>query len=85
MKVNIVELGIVKKIECNEHKKVNTVVIILTSPLCPYIKDIVANIKAASRTLFSQTDVRVIVDTETRWTPDAMSEQAKKRFLGLTE
>lgn len=85
LKINIVDLGLVRMVECDEQNNINIVTIILTSPLCPYIKDLVSSIKAASKSLFPEKSTKVIVDTKTRWNPSHMSEQAKKGFWGVPE
>ncbi len=82
LKINIIELGIVRAITCDEHKKANTITIILTSPLCPYVKELVTDIKVASTSVSPEHSTQVIVDMKTRWDPSRMSEQAKKQFFG---
>jgi metal-sulfur cluster biosynthetic enzyme len=85
LKINIIELGIVRAITCDERKKANTVTIILTSPFCPYVKELVSAIKAASTSVSPEHATQVIVDMKTRWDPSLMSEQAKKQFFGPQE
>ena len=82
LKINIIELGIVQAITCDTQNKTNTVTIILTSPLCPYVKELVSAIKSASTSVSPEHSSHVIVDMKTRWDPSRMSEQAKKQFFG---
>jgi len=82
LKINIIDLGIVRSITCDERNKANAVTIILTSPLCPYVKELVTAIKAAAARVSPEHTTQVIVDMKTRWDPSRMSEQAKKQFFG---
>jgi len=82
LNINIIELGIVQAITCDTQNKTNTVTIILTSPLCPYVKELVSAIKSASTSVSPEHSAQVIVDMKTRWDPSRMSEQAKKQFFG---
>ncbi len=83
--VNIVDLGIVRRVHCDEANNINIVTIILTSPFCPYIKNIVADIKEESKKLFPHNDAKVVVDTKTRWSPSNMSPRAKAKIWGGKE
>ena len=83
--LDIVDLGIVRSIACGGDARDITVTIILTSPLCPYIRDIVAGIASESERAFPGSPVKVVVDAKTRWNPSNMSEEARKRFWGAGE
>ena len=82
IQINIIELGIVQSITCDTQSKMNTITIILTSPLCPYIRNLVESIKSKSKNAFPERDVHVVIDTETRWSPAFMSDTGRKRFWG---
>lgn len=83
--INVIDLGIIRKIQCDSQHKVNIITIILTSPLCPYLKTLVADMKAASRRALPDSDVKIIVDMKTRWSPALLSEEGKKHFMGQTQ
>lgn len=85
LNVNIVELGLVRKITCSKADKVNTVTIILTTPFCPYIKGIVADIKKESKKISPHSKATVVVDTRTRWKPSMMSPSALEKVWGIKQ
>ncbi len=83
--INIADLGIIELVECNEQTNTNTVTIILTSPFCPYVKDLVADIKKQSKTLYPNREAKVRIDTEIRWNLSRLSPKARKQFLDVPE
>ncbi len=80
--ISIIDFGLVREVRCDALKKINTITIIPTSPLCPYLKEMVADIKAVSTELYPQREARVIVDMETGWSPSLMTAKGKKMFWG---
>lgn len=80
--INVIDLGIVREIQCDPQRKASRITMLLTSPLCPYIKELVADMKAAAKRAFPDYDVKIVVDMKTRWTPALLSEEGRKRFMG---
>lgn len=79
--INIVDLGLIRKIEDRENGDL-TLTLVPTSPLCPYLKHLVTEIK---KNVLSQTHyktVNVKIDLQQRWTPDNLSEQGRRYFFG---
>ena len=79
--VNIVDLGLIYNVSI-EDKTVN-VDMTLTAPGCPMHSLIARDVKQKLETIPDVKDVRVKVVWEPPWTPDRMSEAAKK-MLGFT-
>lgn len=79
--VSIVDLGLIRNIE--DHGSGNvTLTMIPTSPLCPYLKYLVAEIKKIVPEQTSYKTVSVKIDLQQRWTPDYLSEQGRRHFFG---
>lgn len=79
--INIVDLGLIRKIEDHESGDL-TLTMVPTSPLCPYLKHLVTEIKT---NVLSQTHYRAVhvkIDLQQRWTPDNLSEQGRRYFFG---
>lgn len=83
--INIVDMGLVRLVRCDEAQKINTVTIILTSPFCPFTKKLVSDIKKTGKKTFPQHETRVVVDMKTRWSAAYMSPEAKKKLWGIEE
>lgn len=79
--VNIVDLGLIYNVSI-EDKTVN-VDMTLTAPGCPMHSLIARDVKQKLETIPDVEDVKVKVVWEPPWTPDRMSEAAKK-MLGFT-
>lgn len=79
--INIVDLGLIRNIEEHENGDL-TLTMIPTSPLCPYLKHLVKEIKknVSSQTLYREVQVKI--DLQQRWTPDYLSEQGRQHFFG---
>lgn len=83
--IGLVDLGVLRRVSCDVRSNTNTITIVPTTPLCPYLKDMVADIKAVSKELFPQREAKVVVDMTTRWNPSFMTKQGKDKFWGMTE
>ena len=82
LNINIVDLGLIKEIKCPDETETLSITIILTSPFCPYIKDLIADIrKTVSETAPNKKNT-VIVDTKTRWKPSRMTKEGRKQLWG---
>ncbi len=79
--INIVDLGLIRKITQNSEEGLS-ITIIPTSPLCPYLKQLVAGIKNKLAHQASPGEVRVTIDMERRWTPDDLSAEGRHHFFG---
>jgi len=79
--VNIVDLGLIYEVKV-EDGDVN-VRMTLTAPGCPLSAWIARQAEEAIRALEGVSDVHVEMVWDPPWTPDRMSEEAKKA-LGLT-
>jgi len=79
--VNIVDLGLIYNVSI-EDKTVN-VDMTLTAPGCPMHSLIARDVKQKLETIPDVKDVKVKVVWDPPWTPDRMSEAAKK-MLGFT-
>ncbi len=79
--INIVDLGLIREITQNAEEGLS-ITIIPTSPLCPYLKQLVAGIKNKLAYLAAPGEVGVTVDMERRWTPDDLSAEGRRHFFG---
>lgn len=82
LNINIVDLGLIKEIKCNNISKTLSVTIILTSPFCPYIKNIVEEIRKTASETATDKKTTVIIDTKTRWNPSRMTKEGRKHLWG---
>ena len=79
--VDIYELGMVYEIQIDE--KANAVITMtLTSPMCPVVESLPAEVQAKVEALDGLESARVDLVWEPPWTPDRMSEAAKLQ-LGM--
>jgi FeS assembly SUF system protein len=74
--VNIVELGLVYKVEIND-AGYTQVTMTLTAPACPVAGEIVREVDEKVRTVAGVTDVNVMLTFDPPWNRDMMSEEAK--------
>lgn len=79
--INIVDLGLIRNIADHGSEGL-TITIMPTSPLCPYLKQLVAAIKAKVGHLAVQEKVQVTVDMKHRWTPENLSAAGRRHFFG---
>jgi metal-sulfur cluster biosynthetic enzyme len=79
--VNIVDLGLVYRVEVEgAHLRVEMT---MTSPACPlrdYIKDLVET--AIAERAAELEDIEVVIVTDPPWTPDLMSDAARRQLTG---
>lgn len=80
LEINIVDLGLISDVQITNHRKV-IIRLLLTTPNCPVIKELQVAIKESVRKIPKVSKVEVILDKQTTWTPDRMTEQGKKQFL----
>ena len=79
--VDIYELGMVYDIQIDE--KANAVITMtLTSPMCPVVESLPAEVQSKIEALQGLESARVDLVWEPPWTPDRMSEAAKLQ-LGM--
>lgn len=79
--INIVDLGLIRKITQNTEEGLS-ITIIPTSPLCPYLKQLVTGIKNKLAHGAAPGEVQVTIDMERRWTPDDLSAEGRRHFFG---
>ncbi len=79
--LNIVELGLIYNIEISD--KATHVTMTLTTPGCPMHTSMVAWVETALKSLDDAKEIIVDLVWEPKWTPDMMSDEAKKQ-LGFT-
>ncbi len=82
--MNIVDLGLVYKVEIKEEngKEKAYIDITFTTPACPLINEMLHDIKSRLEEFGDNVDIEVNVVFEPLWTPDRMSDKAKMK-LGL--
>ncbi|MBN1858493.1 metal-sulfur cluster assembly factor [Candidatus Bipolaricaulota bacterium] len=79
MGINIVDLGLIYEITSEEGQI--TVEMTLTTPRCPLAGMIAAEAEQAVRTIAGREDrVEVVVVWDPPWTPDRMSDEARRQF-----
>ncbi len=76
--VNIVDLGMIHELKVSKDKI--DVKMVLTSPCCPLSGMIAQNVKGKLMSLKGVKEANVEVVTDKAWTPDRMSETAKKQL-----
>lgn len=77
--VNIVDLGLVYKVECSESGDVN-IEMTLTTPGCPLHDSIVGGVKTLLTSIPGIRHVEVKVVWSPPWTPQRMSERAREQL-----
>ncbi|MBI3133088.1 MAG: metal-sulfur cluster assembly factor [Bacteroidetes bacterium] len=78
--VNIIDLGLVYEILCDEEKKLITVSMTLTSPGCPMGDVIQEDALQLVKKNYDHYEVKINLVWEPAWSPDFMSEEAKKQL-----
>jgi metal-sulfur cluster biosynthetic enzyme len=79
--VSIVDLGLVYRVEIDGARV--RVEMTMTSPACPlrdYIKDLV--VTAIAERAAELEDIEIVIVTEPPWTPDMMSDAARRQLGG---
>jgi len=74
--VNIVELGLVYKVEINDNGYVN-LTMTLTAPGCPVAGEIIREVDTKVREVEAVSDVNVMLTFDPPWNRDMMTEEAK--------
>ncbi len=74
---NVVDLGLIRKIEVFKDKVV--IKVVLTTPLCPVGPYIFEAIKKKAEEV-SKMDVEVVWEEGVFWTPEMMSEELRKKL-----
>lgn len=78
--VNIIDLGLVYEITCDEKNQVITINLTLTSPGCPMGDAIQEDIMQTVKTMFENYDVKINLVWEPQWSTNFMSDEAKKQL-----
>lgn len=78
--VNIVDLGLIYKIDVDNKKKTIKIVMTLTAPFCPFNNYLIEQIKNNLNNLkFSRVDLKLSFDPP--WNPSMMSPALKKKII----
>lgn len=77
--INVVDLGLIYDIQISEEGHVQ-IVMTLTTPGCPLHDSISAGTRQAIEVIEGVKSVNVDLVWEPQWTPDMMSDEAKKRL-----
>lgn len=81
VEVNIVDLGLVYKVDYDGEKKFD-IIMTLSTPACPIGDAIMLNVKEAILSKFADIEVNVELTFDPPWTPEMVSEEGKK-ILGM--
>jgi len=81
--VNIVDLGLIYDISIDEKLGIVKIKMTLTAPGCPIGNYILSDAENVIKSLEGVKDVQIELTYEPPWSPDMMSDEAK-RDLGLT-
>lgn len=81
--LSVVELGLIRHIERTADGAI-TVTMILTSPLCPYLKELVAGIREAVQPFAPGRKVQVEIDFSRPWSPADLSPEGRRKLFGAT-
>ncbi|MCC6549857.1 MAG: DUF59 domain-containing protein [Ignavibacteriaceae bacterium] len=73
--VDIWELGLIYQLRFDEDKKL-TVIMTLTSPMCPVAESLPKEVESKLRTIEEITDVKIEITWSPPWSKDMMSEVA---------
>ncbi len=72
--LNVVELGLIRKLDINEEDDSASITMILTTPFCPYAPQLIGQVRAVADQVMSGS-VSIEVGTEL-WDPSMMEEGA---------
>jgi FeS assembly SUF system protein len=78
--VNIVDLGLIYSIEVDPENGAIKLVMTMTAPGCPLGNYIVNDVEMVLRSLEGVKDVHVELTYDPPWSPDMMSDDAKKEL-----
>jgi len=76
--INVVDLGLVYGVEV-AGKRIR-VRMTLTTSTCPFAAALPAQVEEALRAAFAGHEVEVVLVWEPRWSPERMSEDARRQF-----
>lgn len=79
--ISVVDMGLIRKVVLDGGKGV-TITMILTSPLCPYLKPLLSEMRAAVASVDPKARVSIVIDYDTQWTPDYLTPRGR---AALTE
>ena len=79
--INVVDLGLIYDVEISGGQI--SVDMTLTTPGCPLAGTLAAQVEEVLRQAFPGFDVEVSLVWEPRWTPELMSEEARRHFGAL--
>ncbi len=80
IRLNIVDLGLVRSAEVGKDGKV-TVTLILTSSFCPYADYLVSLVETRVKLMDRVEEIDVRIDDTVPWGPDMMSGETLKKFM----
>jgi len=82
--INIVDLGLVYKIDIDNKKKTVKVVMTLTTPFCPFNNYLLEQVKKILKDLnFNEVDLKLSFDPP--WNPSMINSELKKKFNDSTK
>jgi len=82
--INIVDLGLIYKIDIDQKKKTVKVVMTLTTPFCPFNNYLLEQVKKILKDLnFNKVDLKLSFDPP--WNPSMISSELKKKFNDSTK
>lgn len=79
--INVVDLGLIYDVEVSGGQI--SVDMTLTTPGCPLAGALAAQVEEVLRQAFPGREVEVSLVWEPRWTPELMSEEARRHFGAL--
>ena len=82
LKVGLVDLGLIYKIDVNSENFVN-VQMTLTSPACPVGPTIMKNVEDRVRAFPGVREVKINLIWEPKWDPKEMASEEAKEVLGI--
>jgi FeS assembly SUF system protein len=78
--VNIVDLGLIYKLEVDEQTGVIKILMTLTAPGCPMGNYIISDAEVVIKSLDGVKDVQIELTYDPPWSPEMMSEESKKEL-----
>lgn len=79
--VNVVDLGLIYNIDVDDDNNID-VTMTLTTPGCPLHDSITTGVRFAAEAIPEIGDVNVQIVWEPAWSPERMSDQARKQLQG---
>lgn len=78
--INIVDLGLIYKLEIDENNGVVKLLMTLTAPGCPMGNYILNDVEMVLKSLEGVKEVQIELTYDPPWNPDMMSDEAKKEL-----